>query len=66
MRITLKHIADKTGYSISTVSVLNGTNKISLDVQRRIVQVAEELEYPFNKNQIPMYSNGTKDIVLIS
>jgi len=67
MRITLKHIAEKTGYSISTVSrVLNGTNKISLDVQRRIVQVAEELEYPFNKNQIPMYSNGTKDIVLIS
>ena len=67
MRITLKHIADKTGYSISTVSrVLNGTNKISLDVQRRIVQVAEELEYPFNKNQIPMYSNGTKDVVLIS
>ena len=63
MRIGLKHIAEKTGYSISTVSrVLNGTNKISLDVQRRIVQVAEELEYPFNKNQIPMYSNGTKDV----
>ncbi len=67
MRITLKHIADKTGYSISTVSrVLNGTNKISLDVQRKIVKVAEELEYPFNKNQIPMYSNGAKDIVLIT
>ena len=67
MRITLKHIADKTGYSISTVSrVLNGSNKISLDVQRKIVKVAEELEYPFNKNQIPMYSNGAKDIVLIT
>ena len=55
----------KTEYSISAVSVLNGTNKISLDVQRRIVQVAEELNIIQQKSN-PMYSNGTKDVVLIS
>lgn len=51
MRVTLKDIADATGYSISTVSrVLNGSDKISTTTRREIYQSAKELNYPLYRS----------------
>ncbi len=47
MKVTLKDIAEDTGYSISTVSrVLNGSDKISTPTRREIYQSAKKLKYP--------------------
>ena len=47
MKVTLKDIAEETGYSISTVSrVLNGSGKMSTKARRQIVQSAKKLNYP--------------------
>ncbi|MCW9706509.1 LacI family DNA-binding transcriptional regulator [Fodinibius salsisoli] len=47
MKVTLKDIAEETGYSISTVSrVLNGSDKISKQARRKIYQTAKQLKYP--------------------
>lgn len=67
MKVTLKDIAEKSGYSISTVSrVLNGSGNISLGAQKAIVKVAEELEYPFIQSKIPLLSNGKLHIALVT
>lgn len=53
--VTLKDIADETGYSISTVSrVLNGSDKISDKTKREVFQSAERLNYPLS-----ISSNGS-------
>lgn len=55
MRTTLRHIADDTGMSISTVSrVLRGKGKISPLSQKRILESAEKLNYPFIDAQQPL------------
>lgn len=47
LKVTLKDIAEDTGYSISTVSrVLNGSDKISTKTRREIYQSAKKLKYP--------------------
>lgn len=67
MKVTLKDIAEESGCSISTVSrVLNGTGNISSEVQKKVVKVAEKLNYPFSKSKIPIYSNGTLHIALVT
>lgn len=67
MKVTLKDIAAKSGYSISTVSrVLNGSQIIGLDTQKQILRIAEELNYPFSKSKIPLYSGGAHHIALIT
>lgn len=56
MKVTLKHIAEETGYSISTVSrVLNGSDKISKTARRKIYRTAKRLNYPIYRTQ-----NGDK------
>ena len=53
MRITLKDIAEKTGYSISTVSrVLAGSNKISLHTRRKILTEAEQSGYTISSKNV--------------
>lgn len=53
MKITLKDIAEDTGFSISTISrVLRGSNKISSDTQNKVLSSAAKLGYkiPVNGN----------------
>lgn len=67
MKVTLKDIAEESGYSISTVSrVLNGSGNISTEVQKQIIKLAEKLNYPFAKSKIPIYSNGSLHIALVT
>lgn len=67
MKVTLKDIAEESGYSISTVSrVLNGSGSISTEVQKHILKIAEKLNYPFAKSKIPIYSNGSLHIALVT
>lgn len=59
MKITLKDIAEDTGYSISTVSrVLNGSDKISNKASRRICQSAQRLNYPISTVKNGSYSGN--------
>lgn len=52
MKVTLKDIAEETGYSISTVSrVLNGSDKISNKTTEKIFRTAKRLNYPILKNK---------------
>ncbi|SMO88626.1 LacI family DNA-binding transcriptional regulator [Gracilimonas mengyeensis] len=67
MKVTLKDIAEKSGYSISTVSrVLSGSGNISTKVQKEITKIAEEVNYPFSKSKVPIYSSGRLHIALIT
>ncbi len=53
MKITLKDIANDTGFSVATVSrVLNGSSKISTETQDIVMESARQLEYlsPRNNN----------------
>ncbi|HKK46913.1 MAG TPA: LacI family DNA-binding transcriptional regulator [Balneolaceae bacterium] len=46
MKITLKDIANDTGFSVATVSrVLNGSSKISTETQDIVLESAKRLEY---------------------
>lgn len=47
MKVTLKDIAESTGYSISTVSrVLNGSEKIGEVARKKILVTAKNMNYP--------------------
>jgi LacI family transcriptional regulator len=65
--ITLKHIAELAGVSVSTVSrSLNGTSRISDATRKRISAIAEELGFEFNANARSLITKqvGTIGIVL--
>ncbi len=66
MKTTLKDIAETTGYSISTVSrVLNGSGKISTQVQNEVLRCAERLKYPLSKINNSVNANSHKHIALL-
>lgn len=55
MKVTLKDISEKTGYSISTVSrVLAGSNNISLQTRRQILSMAEKLGYTIHSRNVAL------------
>lgn len=67
MKVTLKDVASASGYSISTVSrVLSGSDTISLEVREHVIRCAEKLNYPFRKAKIPLYTNGVRNITLLT
>jgi len=51
MKVTLKDIADDTGFAISTISrVLRGSSKISRDTRKKVLLSAKKLEYKMPNN----------------
>lgn len=53
MKVTLKDIAEETGFSISTVSrALRGIEKVSPDNKQYIVEKAKQLGYPLQNNSV--------------
>lgn len=65
--VTLKHIAELAGVSVSTVSrSLNGTSRISEATRARIRSIAEELGFEFNASARSLITrrSGTIGIVL--
>lgn len=67
MKVTLKDIADDTGYSVSTVSrVLNGSDKISAKTRDEILESAERYNYKTPKVRNAHSSNRLLNIALIA
>jgi DNA-binding LacI/PurR family transcriptional regulator len=67
VKVTLKDIAEETGYSISTVSrVLNGSGKISSQTAEEIHEAAKRLHYPTIKMQNNKNIRRSLDIVFIA
>lgn len=66
MKVTLKDIAEDTGYSISTISrALNGLDKTSSKAKREILKSARKLNYPL-QNKIDSAASGELDVMLIT
>lgn len=66
MKVTLKDIAEDTGYSISTISrALNGLDKTSTKAKREIFKSARKLNYPLHKMGSTTAS-GPLDVLLIT
>ncbi len=67
MKITLKDIAEDTGYSVSTVSrVLNGSNKISSKTKEEILESAKQFDYLPPRVRNAEKSKTTLNIALIA
>lgn len=66
MKVTLKDIAEDTGYSISTVSrVLNGFDT-NPSTKKEIIQSARKLNYPVQNYLDDIQSNDMLDVLLIT
>ena len=58
MRVSIKEISGKTGYSLATVSnVLNGKAGVNAETAKRIMKIANEMGY--------LQSKKTKKIRLV-
>lgn len=65
-KTTLKHIAEKTGYSVNTVSrALRGKDDIAKETKESIMQVADELGYVNNMLASSLRLGYTKTIAVI-
>lgn len=66
-KVTLKHIADDTGLSISTVSrALSQTGKISSENQKIVFESAHRLNYPLSTSQTPVDLRSSINIALVT
>ncbi|TVR14343.1 MAG: LacI family transcriptional regulator [Balneolaceae bacterium] len=66
-KVTLKHIADDTGLSISTVSrALSRTGKISKENERIVFESAHRLNYPLSSTQTPLELRSSINIALVT
>ena len=67
MKVTLKDIAEETGYSISTISrVLSNAGKISTRASKKIVEAANRLNYPLSKIQGYEQNNLPHNVAVIA
>lgn len=67
MKITLKDIANETGFSVSTVSrVLNGSSKISTETQDIILKSARSLGYRSGKKKSASSSKFLNVALIVS
>ena len=65
-RITLKDIAQKSGYTVNTVShALRGKSDISLATRKKIIEVADELGYVGNTLASSLRSGRSNTIAVI-
>ena len=66
-KVTLKHIADDTGLSISTVSrALSQTGKISSENKKIVFESAHRLNYPLSTSQTPVELRSSINIALVT
>ncbi len=67
MKVTLKDIAEKTGYSLSTISrALRGSEKISDSAKQEIIGTARQLGYPLpGPHRTDGASSGTLNVLVI-
>lgn len=67
MKVTLKDIAEDTGYSISTISrALNGLDKTSPETKREILKSARKLNYPIQSKINGALANEMLEVMLIT
>jgi DNA-binding LacI/PurR family transcriptional regulator len=67
VKVTLKDIAEDTGYSISTISrALNGLDKTSSKAKKEILKSARKLNYPLQNNINAALANQTLEVMLIT
>lgn len=67
MKVTLKDIAEDTGYSISTISrTLNGLGKTSSKTKQEILKSARKLNYPIQNKINSATAKGTLEVMLIT
>ncbi len=66
MRVTLKTIADKSGFSVTTVSrALAGYDDVNEETRRRIIEIAEQLGYQPNLMARQLRSQQTHTIGMV-
>ncbi|MCC5942402.1 MAG: LacI family DNA-binding transcriptional regulator [Balneolaceae bacterium] len=66
-KVTLKHIANDTGLSISTVSrALSQTGKISKENERKVFESAHRLNYPLATVRTPVELRKSINIALVT
>lgn len=67
MKVTLKDIAEDTGYSISTISrALNGVDKTSAKAKKEILKSARKLNYPLQNKVDRATAEGNLEVMLIT
>ena len=67
MKVTLKHISEATGFSVSTISrAVRGEGRISEENRRRILASAHELGYPLPTNGRSMPEDQPPYVALIT
>ncbi len=66
-RVTIKDIANRAGVSVTTVSlVLNGKeNRIAKETKKRVISIANELDYRPNQLAVGLITRRTNTIGLI-
>lgn len=67
MKVTLKDIAEDTGYSVSTISrALNDLDKTRSETKQEILKSARKLNYPLQRKNDFAAANDTLHVMLIT
>ncbi len=64
--MTIKDIAKKSGYAVSTVSrVLNGHPDVSPETKKRVKEIVEEYGFVPNSNARQLKSRGSRNVLIL-